>query len=130
MTTLAAPNSSPAENFGTISRRRTGSAASSPNAIKLCCFAPAHGLGEVERAIVTFPGQALKPPRYQQFKSGSKVVPLEESVTVDLAGGKILNLRHLLDQAIAFDNRAGRAELLDGGYRHLIDPKPTTREAF
>jgi hypothetical protein len=40
MTTFAAPNSPPLASFGTISRRRAGSAASRPNAIRLCVLPP------------------------------------------------------------------------------------------
>ena len=39
-TTFAAPKSAPLANLGTASRRKTGSAARSPNAIRLCVLPP------------------------------------------------------------------------------------------
>ena len=69
---------------------------------------------------------------YHALRAGLAAVPLnrifmvnpenfswKEGTPIDFAGRKILNLRHLLNQAIAFDGGAGGAQLLDGGYRHF-----------
>jgi len=81
-------------------------------------LAAAHGLGEVEGAILRAAGQPIEPAPDQQLEAIGEEIAAEELSSVDLAGGQGLDLSDLLDQAVALDESARGTELLDRGYRH------------
>jgi hypothetical protein len=54
---------------------------------------PAHGLGQIEGAVLAFASEPIEPAANQQVQSCREVVALEECPSIDLAGCKILNLQ-------------------------------------
>ena len=121
ITTLAAPNSAPLANFGHDLATQGGISREQPERDQAVRLATAHGLREIERAVLALAGQPLETAPDQQVQSLREVVALEERAPIDPAGRKILDLRNLFDEAIAFDDSAWGAQLLDGRYGHFPD---------
>ncbi len=115
---MAAPNSAGwrvRQNFlaqGGISREQ-------PERDQAVRLAAAHRLGEIEGAVIGLAGQPLEAAPDQEFQPSREIVAAKERTTVDLAGREILNLRDLLDEAVARDDSARSAELFNGCNRHL-----------
>ena len=87
-------------------------------------LAAAHRLREVEGAVLGLAGQPLEAAPDQEFEAGREVVALEELAPVDLARRKILDLRNLLDEAVACDDGARGAKLPNYRYPHEFFPTP------
>jgi hypothetical protein len=79
----------------------------------------AHRLRKIERAVLALAREPIEPAPNQQVQPRREIVTLEERAPIDLARGKILNLGNLFDEAVAFHNRAGNAQLSNSCYRHF-----------
>ena len=82
-------------------------------------LAAAHGLREIECAVLALTSEPLKAAPDQEVQSLREVVALEESAPINLTGREILDLRDLFDQAVAFHDCAGDAQLFDSRDRHF-----------
>jgi hypothetical protein len=78
-----------------------------------------HGLGQIEGAVLALPGQPLKAAPDQEVQPLGEVVAPEKRAAIDLAGREISDLCDLFDQAIAFHDIAGDAQLFDRRYGHF-----------
>jgi hypothetical protein len=82
-------------------------------------LAAAHRLREIKGAILTLAGEAFEPASDQQLEAGREIIPLKEGASSDPVRRKILDLRDLFNEAIAFHDSARDTQLLYGRYRHL-----------
>jgi hypothetical protein len=81
-------------------------------------LATTHRLGQVEGTVFRSAGKPIKAAFDQPFQAVGKVVPPKEFASVHPVGSEILNLGHLLDQAVARDDGARLTKLLDRLDRH------------
>ena len=106
MTTLAAPKSVPLAMLGDDFAAKAGVRGEQSERDQAVRLAAAHRLGEIERAVLGLAGQPVEAAPDQTFEAVREMVAPKELAAIDLAGGKILDLRDLLDEAVARDDSA------------------------
>jgi hypothetical protein len=78
----------------------------------------AHRLGEIEGAVIASPGEPFEPAFDEPLQAIGEVVTAEKLVTVDSVAWEVLDLRYLLDEAVAGNRCAWRAKLANRLNRH------------
>ena len=107
ITTFAAPKSAPACDLRDDLATQGGISRQQPKSDQAVRLTAAHGLRQIECAVVAFAGQPLEASPDQEVQASGEIIPLEERTPIDFAGRKILNLCDLFNEAIAFDDSAG-----------------------
>src|SRR5215831_13062173 len=85
-------------------------------------LATSHRLGEIKRTIFALARQSIEPTPDEKLQPGGEVVAPEEGASIDAAGCEILDLRYLLDEAVAGDDTIRLAELPDSRNWHGLAP--------
>jgi len=65
-----------------------------------------YSLGQTEGAVLALSGKPVKPAPDQQVQALGEVIALKKCASIDLTGGKVLDLGYLLDEAVAGDDGA------------------------